>query len=233
MIQRRDIQETIYKYIAKQMNCGIQDLHAGETIFIEDDNKPEKYIKILSIEDTNIITLSSDLLSDGMRQLCGKSRDELYESNYVFGQTLHYVPDINQMKLLPFAEGYTFELLIDDEIRKLYGIRGFDNSLSFDENGSTSTCIVLYVKKDDDIIALAGASFVNHELREVGIDVKKAFRGKKLASLLVHNLTVEILKQGKIPFYSASVTNIASQAVAIRSGYMPLWTDTFGVREIV
>ena len=198
MIQRRDIQETIYKYIAKQMNCGIQDLHAGETIFIENDNKPEKYIKILSIEDTNIITLSSDLFSDGMRQLCGKSRDELYESNYVFGQTLHYVPDINQMKLLPFAEGYTFELLIDD-----------------------------------DIIALAGASFVNHEMREVGIDVKKAFRGKKLASLLVHNLTVEILKQGKIPFYSASVTNIASQAVAIRSGYMPLWTDTFGVREIV
>ena len=198
MIQRRDIQETIYKYIAKQMNCGIQDLHAGETIFIEDDNKPEKYIKILSVEDTNIITLSSDLFSDGMRQLCGKSRDELYESNYVFGQTLHYVPDINQMKLLPFAEGYTFELLIDD-----------------------------------DIIALAGASYVNHELREVGIDVKKAFRGKKLASLLVHNLTVEILKQGKIPFYSASVTNIASQAVAIRSGYMPLWTDTFGVREIV
>ncbi|WP_416386690.1 hypothetical protein [Claveliimonas bilis] len=28
---------------------------------------------------------------------------------------------------------------------------------------------------------------------------------------MVHNLTVEILKQGKIPFYSVSVTNIASQ----------------------
>lgn len=33
-----------------------------------------------------------------------------------------------------------------------------------------------------------------------------------------------------IPFYSASVTNLASQAVAIRSGYMPLWTDSYGVR---
>ena len=129
------------------MNCGIQDLHAGETIFIENDNKPEKYIKILSIEDTNIITLSSDLFSDGMRQLCGKSRDELYESNYVFGQTLHYVPDINQMKLLPFAEGYTFELVIDDEIRKLYGIRGFDNSLSFDENGRLQHALSFTSKK--------------------------------------------------------------------------------------
>ena len=35
---------------------------------------------------------------------------------------------------------------------------------------------------------------------------------------------------GKVPFYSASVTNLASQAVAIRSGYMPFWTDTYGVR---
>ena len=27
-------------------------------------------------------------------------------------------------------------------------------------------------------------------------------------------------------------TCIASQAVAIRSSYMPLWTDTFGVRKL-
>ena len=84
----------------------------------------------------------------------------------------------------------------------------------------------------DEIVALAGASFVDDALREVGIDVKKEYRGKKLASLLVHNLTVAILEQNKIPFYSASVTNIASQAVAIRSGYMPLWTDTFGTRDV-
>lgn len=76
------------------------------------------------------------------------------------------------------------------------------------------------------------ASYVNDELQEVGIDVRKEYRGKKLAALLVHNLTVEVLQQGKIPFYSASVTNLASQTVAIRSGYMPLWTDTFGVRDI-
>lgn len=231
MVQRQDIREAIYKYIAKQMNCSIKDLHAGKTVFIEDDDKPERYIKILSIEDTTIITLSPDLYSEGMKLLYGKSRDELYESNFVFGQTLHYVPDASQMHLLPFIEGYSFELLVDDEIRKLYGIQGFENSLSFDEEGNTPTCIVLYAKKGDQVIALAGASYVNDELREVGIDVRKEHRGKKLAALLVHNLTVEILKQGKIPFYSASVTNIASQAVAIRSGYMPLWTDTFGVRD--
>ena len=107
------------------------------------------------------------------------------------------------------------------EIQKLRGIHGFDNSLSFDEDGNTTTCIVLYAKRNDEIVALVGASIVDDDLREIGIDVKKEYRGKNLASLLVHNLT-----------YSASVTNIASQAVAIRSGYMPLWTDTYGTRGI-
>ena len=154
-----------------------------------------------------------------MRCLRGKNRDELYESDFVFGQTLHYVPDLSQMTILPYTNDFTFELLVSDEIQKLRGIHGFDNSLSFDEDGNTTTCIVLYAIVDDD-------------LREIGIDVKKEYRRKNLASLLVHNLTVAIMEQDKIPFYSASVTNIASQAVAIRSGYMPLWTDTYGTRGI-
>ena len=89
-----------------------------------------------------------------------------------------------------------------------------------------------YAKRNDEIVALVGASIVDDDLREIGIDVKKEYRRKNLASLLVHNLTVAIMEQDKIPFYSASVTNIASQAVAIRSGYMLLWTDTYGTRGI-
>lgn len=232
MIQRKDIQDIVFKYIAWQMKCSIEDLHTGKTVFIMDENATERYIKILSVGNTDIVTLSKNVYSEAVSCLRGKNRDELYESNYVFGQTLHYVPDVNQIQPLPYTPEYVFELLVGDEIQKLQEIQGFDNSLSFDEDGRTATCIVLYAKKNNEIAALAGASFVDDDLREVGIDVKEKYRGKNLATLLVRNLTVEILKQGKIPFYSASVTNIASQAVAIRSGYMPLWTDTFGVREV-
>ena len=232
MIQRQDIQDAIFKYIAEQMKCSVEELYSDETIFVKDETIAKHYVKILSVGDTNVVTVSASAYSDVVSCLHEKSRDELYESDFVFGQTLHYVPSITQITPLPYTNDFTFELLIGDEIQKLRGIQGFDNSLSFDENGNTTTCIVLYAKKDDEIIALAGASFVDDALREVGIDVKKEYRGKKLASLLVNNLTVAILEQNKIPFYSASVTNIASQAVAIRSGYMPLWTDTFGTRDI-
>lgn len=92
------------------------------------------------------------------------------------------------------------------------------------------TNIALCARKDNEIIAVAGASAVSGKIAEVGIDVKKEWRGYGLAGLLVRNLTVELLERNVIPFYSASVTNLASQAVAIRSGYMPLWTDSYGVR---
>ena len=232
MILRQDIQEAVFKYIAEQMKCRVDELHSGETIFVMDETVSKRYVKILSIGDTNVVTASSDMLFDVKNCLQGKSRDELYESDFVYGQTLHYIPDIKHMDLLPYIDGFIFELLVGDEIQKLEGIQGFDNSLSFAPNGVTSTCIVLYAKKNDEIVALAGASVVDGKLREVGIDVKKGYRGKNLASLLVHNLTIKILEQDKIPFYSASVTNLASQAVAIRSGYMPLWTDTFGTRNV-
>ncbi len=232
MIQRQDIQDAIYKYIACQMKCNVDELHSGEMIFIKDDTISDRYVKILSVGDTDVITVSKNIYPEVVSRLSGKCRDELYESEFVFGQTIHYVPDLIMMNSLPYVEGLAFELLVDDEIQKLKGIQGFDNSLSFDEDGNTPTCIVLYAKKDEEIVALAGASVINDTLREVGIDVKKEYRGKGLATLLVHNITVAILEQGKVPFYSASVTNIASQAVAMRSGYMPLWTDTFGTRDI-
>ena len=166
MIQRQDIQEAIFKYIAEQMKCSVEELHSDETVFIMDETIAKRYVKILSVGDANIVTVSVSAYSDVVSCLHEKSRDELYESDFVFGQTLHYVPSITQITMLPYTDDFTFELLMGDEI-----------------------------------VALAGASFVDDALREVGIDVKKEYRGKKLASLLVHNLTVAILKQNKIPFY--------------------------------
>lgn len=91
----------------------------------------------------------------------------------------------------------------EKELYKLQGIKGFDNSLAFDMEGSTNTNIALLARKDNEIVAIAGASAISEKIMEVGIDVKKEWRGHGLASLLVRNLTVEILERNIIPFYSA------------------------------
>jgi hypothetical protein len=231
MIKKQDIFDTIYHYIADNMNCTVEDLHSNDTIFTLNNQSLSQSVKILGIGNSNIITLSPDIYETAKKQLVGKNRDELFESILVYGQSLYYIPDLKQMKPLSYNADFQYELLVGEGIEKLKGIKGFDNSLAFDNQGYTPTNIVLYAMKDDKIIGLAGASYVNDNLREVGIDVNSTYRGKGLATVLVRNLSIEILNRGKIPFYCASVTNIASQAVAIRSGYMPLWTDTFGTRS--
>ena len=45
---------------------------------------------------------------------------------------------------------------------------------------------------------------------------------------IIKNKIEELLARSIVPFYSASVTNIGSQMVANRCGYMPYWVDTFG-----
>jgi RimJ/RimL family protein N-acetyltransferase len=231
MMKEQYILDMVYSYLANNMNCTVEDLHGNNTIFTLHTPSSSPYVKILGVGNSNIITLSPDIYEAAKKQLVGKNRDELFESILIYGQSLYYIPDLVQMLPLPYDEEFQYELLVGDEIKKLKGVEGFDNSLAFDTTGYTPTCIVLYARKNDKVIGLAGASYVNDDLREVGIDVKSAYRGRGLATVLVRNLSVEILNRGKIPFYCASSTNIASQAVAIRSGYMPFWTDTFGTRS--
>lgn len=220
----------IHEYICREMGCRIDDLYSNGLTFIEDESKTG-YVKILSVRNADIVAASSDLYASVRNSLAGKSRDELYESQWVYGQTIHYIPHRFQLTTVPFNNPYEYQMLEGDEIETLRGLEGFENALGFDALGRTPTCSVMYAKYQDEIVALAGASYVDDQLREIGVDVKPEYRGRGLASLLVRNLTAELLNRRLVPFYSASSTNLGSQAVAIRSGYMPYWTDSYGTRK--
>lgn len=227
-MEQAEICGTIYRYLADCLGCPEALLRTEGTHFVKSHRQHD--VKILSIQDTDIISLSEDVYALGREQLSGKTRDELYESTLTYGQTLHYIPDLREVRRLPLPDGFAPEWYGEAELSKLRGIQGFGNSLAFDPAGNTDTSCALCTVKDGNIVAIAGAAAVTDKLMEVGIDVQKPWRGRGLGKTLVRNLTVKILEQGKIPFYSASVTNLASQAVAIRSGYLPLWTDSYGVR---
>lgn len=219
---------TIKKYLEEQFSCDLSELEQDNTIFTINIKKKSPYIKIIAFDKYVIINTSESIHSKVKSALRGKNRDEIFEFPFVYGQTIHFIPDIRKNKRLPLIEGYSYELLQGNDINKLRGISGFDNSLVFDCNGNTKTKIVFLAKKEDEIIALAGATIETEKLWEVGIDVKPEYRKSGLGTKLVSNLTVEIINQGVVPFYSASITNLASQMIANRSGYIPYWIDTYG-----
>lgn len=128
---------------------------------------------------------------------------------------------------LPLPAGVTCKLLEGEELLRMRGIQGFGNSLAFDAQGNTPTCIALATWKDGEIAGLAGASAETPGLWEMGVDVRPGFRRRGLASALVSNLADAILERGVVPFYCASVTNLGSQAAAHRSGLAPCWVSTY------
>ena len=116
-----------------------------------------------------------------------------------------------------------------DEIFSLRGLQGFDNSLAFDDRGHTPTKAACLARNVDMITGVSGAAPASPEgLWEVGVDVLPEYRNSGMGTYLVTKLTGELLERDVVPFYSASVTNIGSQMVAARCGYIPAWVDTYG-----
>ena len=154
---------------------------------------------------------------------------KIFELPWVYGQTIHYVPDDDYTEDMSAPPDLGYGYLFDGDILSLRGLRGFENSLAFDENGLTSTRAVCIAKDGDRIIGVAGAAGSSIDgVWEIGVDVMEKYRNARVGTYLVRRLTGATLARNIVPFYSASVTNIGSQMVASRCGYIPFWVDTFG-----
>ena len=65
---------------------------------------------------------------------------------------------------------------------------------------------------------------------QIGVDVLPEYRRKGIAAALTSRLALEILKRGKVPFYSAAWCNVASVRNAIKCGFRPAWVE-LGFRQ--
>ena len=79
----------------------------------------------------------------------------------------------------------------------------------------------------DEIAAMAGASADSSLMWQIGIYVLPKYRNKGLAASLVSSLAIMIMERGIIPYYGTASSNIASQAAAYRSGFMPAWMCSY------
>lgn len=228
MISRDEMKERAKAYVAAHLNCKPEDLEREGTVFAAREAAGASFLKIAAMGNSVVVSASPGLLPSVKKLTEGKSRDEIFELPFAYGQSIYYLPDVKALRRLPLPGGYGWKLLEEDGLQSLRGISGFENSLAFDEKGETPTCIVFYAEKDGKIAGLAGAAREGDGLWEMGVDVRPPHRNRGLAAALVSNLAVTILEKGIVPFYCASVTNVGSQAVAHRSGLIPCWVSTYG-----
>lgn len=75
------------------------------------------------------------------------------------------------------------------------------------------------------LVGLAGCSADCAAMWQIGVDVLKEYRKKGIASAMTSKLAVEILRRGKVPFYCAAWSNMASVRNAVKSGFRPAWAE--------
>lgn len=229
LIMKEIIKDKVEELLAKEYYCSPKELNADGIVFSVNTIKTKPYIKIMTYRNSVVICTSKDIFTQVQSLLYGKTRDEIFELPFVYGQTIHYVPDNDYKDNKAIFLDYEFQILFDKDILVLKGLKGFENSLVFDDEGSTSTKAVCIARNRKQIIGISGAALSSvNGLWEIGVDVFHEYRNTGIATYLVKSLTQELLARNTVPFYSASVTNIGSQMVASRCGYIPAWVDTFG-----
>lgn len=234
-IEQNRIIDLVNNQLAIDLNCNKDDFYKDGIIYtnVNINNKQRKcireepYAELITIGQSCVITVDKRIKNKIEKKLKGKTRNEISEMNIFIESEIHYIPDTSRItNKKEFPKEFIYEIKRGKEIEELYGMsefKGFDNSIQYGKNYVGPDEIVLYAKYKDKIIGMAGASKDTEEMWQIGVDVKKEHRSRGLATALVSNLANIILEKGKIPYYSTTSSNIPSQLVAYKTGFMPFW----------
>lgn len=109
------------------------------------------------------------------------------------------------------------------EIEQFRGDEHFGDALGFCPDAPDMLAIAAL--KDGHILGMAGASGDSPFLWQIGINVLPEARGQGIAEMLVSLLRNDVLAAGRLPFYGTSISHLASQRVALKSGFLPAWFE--------
>lgn len=242
-LNKKEIIDIVNNQLAIDLSCNKEDFRKDGVIYYEPVNtenqrkyiKEKPYIEMVTMGQLCIISVDNEIRNKVKKVLEGKSRNEIDGTRIMTESEIHYIPDIDRIVKKELPKEFEYEIKEGkEEVEKLYKVPGFDNSIQYGENYVGPDEIVLYAKDKDEIIAMAGASKDTETMWQIGCDVKEDYRSKGLATALVSNLANIILDKGKLPYYSTTSSNIPSQLVAYKCGFMPYWYSTKKInKEII
>ncbi|WP_346931289.1 GNAT family N-acetyltransferase [Clostridium sp.] len=219
-----------YYITSNNLECNVFD--DEKNVFIESN------VKIF-----NMITFGKSMLFIGRRDLIAWAKENFIDTlaeDIIDGKNLHRIEcKLRENDLCLAGEHLRFlyskseDIICPDNvvIKKIekenmseFYIKypGFENALNYEKD---EIAIAAFI--EGKIAAVAGADNYLEPLWQIGIDTVKEYRGQGLAKLLIQQLTKEILKLDKIPYYTTWSGNIASMRTALAVGFYPAWVEYF------
>ena len=118
---------------------------------------------------------------------------------------------------------YEIRWFEEDEIGQFRGDERFKNAYSFCEEAPDVLGIGAFRK--GMVLGMAGASADSPIMWQIGIDVRPEAEGLGIGKMLVTLLKNEIIRRRILPFYGTAFSHLASQSVALGSGFHPAWVE--------
>ena len=120
---------------------------------------------------------------------------------------------------------YEIRLFEGDELEQFRGDDRFGEAFTFVDLPKDEIGVGAF--KNGEVLGMAGATSDSDQMWQIGINVLPGAEGKGIGSMLVTVLKNEILKKGRLPFYGTAMSHVASQRVALRSGFLPAWSELY------
>ena len=247
---RVELVNIVKSQLAIEYNCSIDDFTSGNNLITVQKNNPKRrhyidgsfFLQMVTF-GKNVVITSDERMHEWLRnftkdktghwlfehnnlmEVDNKLRDfnkKLYQSHHMFLPFMQVSPGKNDIKIRWFEE---------DEIHQFYESKKYPNALSKEYNPKRPDVLAVASYDGDQITAMAACSADTPLLWQIGIDVDENYRGKGIGTYLVSLLKNEIEKRGKIAFYGTSLSNLFSWAVALKSGFFPVWIEISTIED--
>lgn len=138
----------------------------------------------------------------------------------VYYQSEFFLPDMNKLK--PLSCDYDIRLISKESLDSLY-LPEWENALT--QKRKHLNELALGAFNQDKLIGLAGATRDCETMWQIGIDVLPEYRRQGIAAALTSQISIHLIEQGIVPFYSVVWSNITSVKNALKSGLQPAWIE--------
>lgn len=143
----------------------------------------------------------------------------------LLGPATSYGCSVDTLRDAPAPPGIALDTVSGPAMEALRPRDAFRNALPPLPNHERPDMVAVTARAGGEIVACAAASADSDRLWQVGVDVLAPWRGRGIGRAVVGALTRAILAAGKVPYYSHSVSNVPSAALATSLGYWPAWVQ--------
>lgn len=240
MLKTKVLRE-IMEIKANEYNCKASKFAESENQILIDEQVP---FKMLTFGNNVVIVTTPNLYGDIQQivgniegifcfdapQLCALNQ-VLNTQHYALGEIYDfYVPATVLHAFLERNGDFEIKKIHRSEYAMVDAIDTYENAVCTGDTFHINE--FAYAALDGDrVAAIAGVSSNTDMLWWIGVDTVREYRGRGLASYLVHLVARDTLGLQKIPIYPTWFSNIASRITAINAGFRPGFVEIFAIRN--